>query len=149
MSEEAVSAARGFTELYNAGDWDGMRDLMAPDAVYEEVGTGRRIEGPDAILEVNQAWKAALPDSHGAIDEAISCEDRVVLRITWTGTQSGGLPLPTGGELPPTNRQINVPACQIVRVADGKLVEAIHYFDMLTLLEQLGTISEDALASSG
>jgi hypothetical protein len=36
-----------------------------------------------------------------------------------------------------------------VRVADGKLVEAIHYFDMLTLLEQLGTISEDALATAG
>ena len=147
MSEEAISAARGFTELYNAADWDGMRDLMAPNAVYEEVGTGRRIEGPDAIVEVNKAWKAALPDSQGTIEEAISCDDRVVLRITWAGTQSGPLPLPTGGELPPSNRPINVPACQIVRVADGKLVEAIHYFDMLTMLEQLGAM--EALAHAG
>jgi steroid delta-isomerase-like uncharacterized protein len=149
MSEEGISAARRFTECYNAADWDGMRDLMATDAVYEEVGTGRRIEGPAAILDVNRAWKSALPDSQGTISEAFACDDRVVLRITWSGTQSGPLPLPTGGELPPTNRQISVPACQIVRVADGKLVEAIHFFDMLTLLEQLGTISEDALAPAG
>jgi steroid delta-isomerase-like uncharacterized protein len=149
MSEETISAARGFTECYNAGDWDGLRDLMAPDAVYEEVGTGRRIEGPAAIVEVNKAWKGALPDSQGTIAEAFACDDRVVLRINWSGTQSGPLPLPTGGELAPTNREINVPACQIVRVADGKLVEAIHYFDMLTLLGQLGAISEDALAAAG
>jgi steroid delta-isomerase-like uncharacterized protein len=147
MSEESISAARAFTERYNAGDWDGMRDVIAPDAVYDEVGTGRRIEGADAILEVNKAWKAALPDSQGTIEDALSCDDRVVLRITWSGTQSGPLPLPTGGEIPPSNRQINVPACQIVRVADGKLVEAIHYFDMLTLLEQIGAM--DALAQAG
>src|SRR4051794_23979516 len=149
MSEDTISAARGFTERYNDGDWDGLRDMLTPDAVYDEKGTGRRIEGADAILEVNKAWKSALPDSQGKIEEAFSCDDRVVLRITWSGTQSGPLPLPTGGELPPTNRQINVPACQIVRVADGKLVETIHYFDMLTLLEQLGTVSEEALASPG
>jgi steroid delta-isomerase-like uncharacterized protein len=147
MSEESISAARAFTERYNAGDWDGMRDVIAPDAVYDEVGTGRRIEGADAILEVNKAWKAALPDSQGTIEDALSCDDRVVLRITWSGTQSGPLPLPTGGEIPPSNRQINVPACQIVRVADGKLVEAIHYFDMLTLLEQIGAM--EALAQPG
>lgn len=147
MSEESISAARAFTERYNAGDWDGMRDVIAPDAVYDEVGTGRRIEGADAILEVNKAWKAALPDSQGTIEDALSCDDRVVLRITWSGTQSGPLPLPTGGEIPPSNRQINVPACQIVRVADGKLVEAIHYFDMLTLLEQIGAM--EALAQAG
>ena len=147
MSEETISAARGFTERYNAGDWDGMHDLMAPDAVYDEAGTGRRIEGADAIIDVNKAWKAALPDSKGTISEAFACDDRVVLRITWTGTQSGPLPLPTGGELPPSNREINVPACQIVRVADGKLVEAIHYFDMLTMLEQIGAM--EALAQAG
>jgi steroid delta-isomerase-like uncharacterized protein len=147
MSEESISAARAFTERYNAGDWDGMRDVIAPDAVYDEVGTGRRIEGADAILEVNKAWKAALPDSQGTIEDALSCDDRVVLRITWRGTQSGPLPLPTGGEIPPSNRQINVPACQIVRVADGKVVEAIHYFDMLTLLEQIGAM--EALAQAG
>jgi steroid delta-isomerase-like uncharacterized protein len=147
MSEESISAARAFTERYNAGDWDGMRDVIAPDAVYDEVGTGRRIEGADAILEVNKAWKAALPDSQGTIEDALSCDDRVVLRITWSGTQSGPLPLPTGGEIPPSNRQINVPACQIVRVADGKVVEAIHYFDMLTLLEQIGAM--EALAQAG
>jgi steroid delta-isomerase-like uncharacterized protein len=126
-----------------------MRDLLAPDAVYDEVGTGRRVEGADAILEVNKGWKAALPDSQGTIEEAIACDDRVTLRITWSGTHSGPLPLPTGGQLAPTNRQIKVPACQVCRVADGKLVEAIHYFDMLTLLEQLGTISEEALAQAG
>src|SRR4051812_36087984 len=123
MSDENISAASGFTERYNAGDWDGMRALLADDAVYDEVATGRRVQGGDAIIAVNKGWKAALPDSEGTITEAFACDDRVILRLTWKGTQSGAMPLPTGGELAPTNRAIEVSACQVCRVTDGKLTE--------------------------
>jgi steroid delta-isomerase-like uncharacterized protein len=147
MSEELIAPVRGYVDAFNSADWEAMRELMAPDSVYEELATGRRFEGVDAILDVNKAWKAAFPDAAGAVTDAFGCDDRVAVRITWQGTQSGPLPLPSGAEIPATDRRVNVPACQIVRVSDGKIAEACHFFDMLAMLDQLGTVSEDALAT--
>jgi steroid delta-isomerase-like uncharacterized protein len=149
MSEELIAQAREQIEAYNAGDWDRLQAVLTPDSVYRELGTGRTMNGSDEIVAAYQGWKQALPDSIGTVSDAFACGDRVAFQITWEGTQSGALPLPGGGAIEPTGRPINVPAIQILRMADGKVGECIHAFDMLTLLEQLGTVSADALASGG
>jgi len=40
-------------------DWERFRGLLAPDAVYAETGTGRRVEGADAYVALVQGWKRA------------------------------------------------------------------------------------------
>jgi steroid delta-isomerase-like uncharacterized protein len=146
MSEELIAQASEQIEAYNAGDWDRLRAALTPDSEYNELGTGRSFKGADDIVAANQGWKEALPDSHGTVTDSFACGDRVALRVTWEGTQSGTLPLPSGGAIEPTGRQINVPAIQILRISDGKVAEVTHAFDLLTLLDQLGTVSADALA---
>ena len=47
MSDELIGTARGIVDAFNANDWDGFRNLMTEDAVYDEVGTSRTIEGRD------------------------------------------------------------------------------------------------------
>jgi steroid delta-isomerase-like uncharacterized protein len=149
MSEDLIALARENVEAFNAGDWDRFAATLADNSVYEEPGTQRRVEGTDAILDVNRGWKAAFQDATGTVTDAFACGDRVAVQITWQGTQSGALQLPGGGEVPATNREVNVQACQVLRVADGKIVEACHYFDVLGMLEQMGAVSEDALAQAG
>ena len=56
--------------------------------------------------------------------------------------------LPGGAEIPPSNRRVTVQACQVMRVADGKIVEACNYFDVLGMLEQMGALSEEALQTA-
>ena len=146
MSEDLIALAREDLEAFNAGDWDRMRELATPDSVYVEPATGRRVEGIDAIIEVNKEWKAAFPDARGTVNGEFACDGRVVMEITWRGTHDGPLPLPGGGNIPATGRTIETPACQVMRIENGKLVEAHHYFDLLGMMEQLGTISADALA---
>lgn len=148
MSEELIAVAREDLDAFNAGDWDRMRAVMTPDSVYVEPGTQRRIEGQDAIIEANEGWKNAFPDAQGTITDAFACGDRVALQITWEGTQTGALEVP-GGEIPPSGRKISVQACEVFRIEDGKIAEGCHYFDMLGMLEQIGTISPDALAHAG
>jgi ketosteroid isomerase-like protein len=58
MSEELLDA-------FNRSDWDRMRAMIAPDLVYIETGTGRRVEGADAYIELAQGWKRAFPDTTG------------------------------------------------------------------------------------
>ena len=148
MSDELIAVAREDLEAFNAGDWDRMRACLAPDSVYEEAGTGRRFQGADEIIEANRGWKSAFPEAHGTLTDAFACGDRVAIEVTWSGTQSGALPLPGGAEVPATNREVRIPACQVMRIVDGKIAEARHYFDMLSMLEQLGTVSERALSGS-
>jgi steroid delta-isomerase-like uncharacterized protein len=149
MTEDLIAVAREDLEAFNTGDWDRMRKVITPDSVYVEPATGRRIEGADAIIEANEGWKAAFPDARGTITAEFACDDRVVVEVTWAGTHSGPLQLPTGGSIPPTGRRIETPAAQVCRVEDGKLAEVHHYFDMLGMLEQIGTISADSLAHAG
>jgi steroid delta-isomerase-like uncharacterized protein len=149
MSEDLIALARENVEAFNAGDWDRFGATLAADTVYVEPGTQRRVEGPDAVLEVNRGWKSAFADARGTVTDAFACGDRVAIQVTWEGTQSGSLGLPGGAEIPPTNRQVTVQACEVIRVADGKIVEACHFFDVLGMLEQMGAVSEDALAHAG
>ena len=41
-----------------------------------------------------------------------------------------------------------MPACQVVQVEGGKVKSASHYFDMLTLLTQIGAMKSAALHQS-
>ena len=146
MSEELIAQAREQVDAFSAGDWDRLRAALAPDCVYHELATGRTFHGADEIIAANQGWKDAFPDSHGTVTDSFGVDDRVALQVTWEGTQSGALPLPGGAAIEPTGRQVDIPAIQVVRISDGSIVELTQAFDMLAMLEQLGTVSAEALA---
>jgi steroid delta-isomerase-like uncharacterized protein len=146
MSEDLIQAAREEIEAFNAGDWDRLAAGVTDDTVHEEPGTGRRVEGRDALVALNRGWKEAYPDATGTVTDAFACDDRVALQITWEGTQSGPLDMPGGGHLPPSNKRVTVYACQVFRMRDGKIAESTHYFDLLGMLEQLGAIESEAVA---
>jgi hypothetical protein len=76
-------------------------------------------------------------DSKASLTNAVQAGDTVVLEMTWRGTHTGTLKTPTG-DIPGTGKKIEVQAAQIVEVADGKVKSTRHYFDMGTIMEQLG-----------
>ncbi len=143
MSEDAIRAASAEVEAFNEGDWERYRQTLTEDSVYEEFATRRRIDGPDEIIQANQAWKEAFPDARGTIENAVASGDTVTLEITWRGIQSG--PLETDqGEIPASNRQAEVSAVQVLKLEGGKIRQNRHYFDMMTLLEQIGALEQPA-----
>jgi steroid delta-isomerase-like uncharacterized protein len=149
MSQDLIRVARAEIDAFNAGDWDRLVAGVTDDTVHEEPATGRRVQGIDALVELNRAWKEAFPDAKGTVTDEFACGDHVALRITWEGTQSGALALPGGGQIPPTNKRVTIYGCQVFRVADGKIAESTHYFDMLGMFEQLGAIRAEELAHAG
>ena len=55
MSGQSLSdTARAFVEAFNSGEWKRYETILTPDCVYDEVGTGRRAEGREAIVELFQ-----------------------------------------------------------------------------------------------
>ena len=137
MAQSAEDLARENIESYNAGDFDRLRSLLADDFYEEELGTQRRIDGADARVAAAQAWKRAFPDERGTITGMTTGGNTVAIEVTWEGTQSGPIATPDGQELPPSNKRVTLKAVEVIDVEDGKLKALRHYFDLMTLLQQI------------
>jgi steroid delta-isomerase-like uncharacterized protein len=140
MAESAVDLARESIECFNSGDFDRFRSLLADDSYEEEHATQRRLEGADAQIDAARGWKEAFPDGRGTVERAYVDGNTVTLELTWEGTQSGAMRTPDGRELPPSNRRGTVKACQVLEIEDGKIRVTRHYFDLMTLLQQVGAM---------
>ena len=138
MSEQQlINAAKALTVGYNEKDWDKVRASVRADFVYDEVATHRMVEGINQVIEVWQGWAKALPDSRATFDNAFVGSGKVVLEITWRGRHTGPMQTPDG-EIPATGKSIEMRACQIVEIEDGKAKSMRQYFDMMTMMQQLG-----------
>ena len=131
--------ARQSIEAFNRGDWDEIRARYAPGFVYEETGTGRRVEGADEVIRALQAWKTALPDVTGEVVGVAADGDTAVLEIVWRGTHAGPLATPSG-ELPASGRRIETRATMWQRYDGELMVHQRHYLDQFTFLTQLGVL---------
>ena len=135
--QDLIRVARENIEAFNAGDWQRVKATLAPDSVYDEVGTQRRLQGADEIIQAFQGWKQAMPDAKGTITNAIASGNTVTQEITWEGTQTGPLMGP-GGSLPASGKRQVTRAAQIATIQGDKIKETHHYFDMMSLLQQIG-----------
>jgi steroid delta-isomerase-like uncharacterized protein len=131
---EIVKAAM---TAYNDKDWAKLKEVFATDAMYDEKGTHRRLQGIGPIIDAWQGWATAFPDSQGTFVREFTSGDTAVLEVVWKGLHAGPLQMPSG-TIPASNKRIELPACQVVQVGGGKVTSFSHYFDMLTLLTQIG-----------
>lgn len=132
-----VDIAKASVLAYNDKNWDKVRATLAPDIVYDEVGTGRSVRGINDVLATWRAWAAAIPDSKATLRKEYTSGTTVVLELTWTGTHTGTLQTPNG-EVAPTGKRIELRACQIIDISDEKVAAVRQYFDMASLLKQIG-----------
>ena len=146
--QEILSAAKAQIAAFNDADWDLWRTLVAPNCVTQEIGTQRRIVGHDENIESMQGWRSAFPDVKGTVQNAYASGDTVVLEITWTGTHDGPLQGPDV-VIPASGRYQETDAVFIAEFADGLIVNARHYFDMMTLLKQIGAMPGESAESAG
>ena len=122
---------------FSASKWTEYKAALASDVVYEEVASRVRVKGADEYMKAIERWKRAFPDLKATVLSSYIAGDKVFAEIEWAGTQTGPLDGPFG-PIPPTNKRGVVRAAIVATVKNDKLVEAHHYFDVLTLLTNLG-----------
>jgi len=138
MSQQSpIDTAKAWVLAYNAKDWNALTGVTASDIVYDEVATQRVLHGSSDYVAAAKGWAVAFPDSRATFGEAHVGGDTVIFELTWRGTHLGPLQTPTG-DVPATNKKIDIRACLVVTVAAQKVHAARHYFDMVTMLTQLG-----------
>jgi steroid delta-isomerase-like uncharacterized protein len=140
-----IEIAKASITAYNDKDWSKAKGTLAADAVYDEKGTHRRIQGAGDIIEACQGWAKAFPDSKATFVREFASEDTALIEVVWKGVHTGPLQTPSG-TIPASNKPIEIPACQVVKVEGGKITSFSHYFDMLTMLTQIGAMNTAAAA---
>ncbi len=134
--EQNKEITRRFAEeVFNRGNVGVMDELMAPNFVeHEEMppGTPNTREG---AIQLFNMLHSAFPDFKATIHDIIAEGDKVVINMTWTGTQKGEFM-----GMPPSGKHITVPVIDILRFANGKITEHWGLMDSMAMMQQLGAI---------
>ncbi len=118
-------------EVYNEGNLDVVDELVAPD-LFDHAAVLEHQHGIDAFKHVITWVRDISSDVHYDIDDIIAEGDKVAVRMTQSGTQTGPIrDIPTG-------RRFSVDHVHWFRLADGKVAEMWAVRDDLTRLQQLG-----------
>jgi steroid delta-isomerase-like uncharacterized protein len=139
QADDPTGVAREIVEAFNRADWERLKARVTSDVIYEETGTGRRIEGADAYVQLCIGWKETFADVAGTVRTTAASGDTVAMEITWEGTHTGPLMGP-GGTLPPTGKRAPVPATMWFIVQRDRVREIHHHLDLMTLLQELGAL---------
>ncbi len=121
-------------EAWNQGNMTIIDELAAPDFVDHHLPPGVPPNAEGHKIWVQMA-RAGFPDIHITIEDMIAEGDKVVARITVTGTNTGEFM-----GIPPSGKAIRVGGIGISRIADGKSVEYWENFNALGLMQQIGAI---------
>jgi predicted ester cyclase len=122
-------------EVWNTGNLDAIEELYAAHYVADYRPYAPLRHSYDAIKGMVQRAHVAFPDYHEELEEMIAEGDKVVVRLTITGTQLG-----QWGPLPPTGKPVRFEEIVILRFVDGKVVEQHGLPDNLAALRQLGVV---------
>lgn len=109
------------------------------EAISEEVDVyGPAL--PEGEVHSREEWasfieanREGFPDIEFSIEELVTGDDVVMVELTITGTHTGEFM-----GIPPTDREIEIPAVDKFVVQHGQVVEWRPYFDSQEIPEQLG-----------
>jgi steroid delta-isomerase-like uncharacterized protein len=138
--------SRNLAKAITAHDLDATAKNYASDAVAYDPMYPEPLRGREAIKKDSADFFRAFPDLRFEITSLIEKDDRSGAgEVRMTGTHTGPLATPTGGEVPPTNKRIELKGAAFVKLNEkGEIVEERRYYDVGTILRQLGLMPEQA-----
>jgi steroid delta-isomerase-like uncharacterized protein len=135
-------------DFFNQGKLDEWLKVVADDAVVVSP-LGGTIKGKEAIKAFFAQTLKSFPDAKVNIQQLVAEGNVVAMEYVFTGTNTGPTTLPTGEQVPPTNRRITSPSVDIATFdGSGRLKSLRQYFDMAGAMQQLGMAPAPATARS-
>ncbi len=125
-----------FQDVWNAKRIEAMYDFLSPDYVgHDPVDSflAHTVEGTEGAIAYVRLLHDALSEIHFELEDIIAEGDLVVVRFVAEGVHTGAL---LG--IPPSENRVRIDGSAIYRIAEGRIVEAWHAYDYLSLLRQLG-----------
>jgi steroid delta-isomerase-like uncharacterized protein len=144
-------ATRKLADAQTNHDSEAVGRLYASDAVAYDPMYPQPLRGREAIVKDSETFFSAFPDLRFEIVSLIEKDDRSGAgEVRFTGTHTGPLESPTGEMIPPTHKKIDLKGGGFVKLNErGEIVEERRYYDVGTILRQLGLMPEQAAQPAG
>jgi steroid delta-isomerase-like uncharacterized protein len=140
MSEQDnVKVALATFDNLNAHDLDSNDALSSDDAKFEAPGAPGALDRAQGRA-YTQGFLTAFPDLHFDVTLTVAQGDHVVVNWVGSGTHTGPMLTPSGNSIPPTGKKAVTPGSSTLEIKNGKVTRNQVYFDMATLLGQLGLL---------
>ena len=141
--EENIKAIRRYVSMWDnqkwrwheKDDWSEYLEVIDPEFIVHH--GSHVITGMENFVEGFKPLFSAVPDFRGEIDEIFASEESVACRFRGLGTHTGNF-----GEAPATGNRIEYTGTGIYRMKNGRFIEAWVNDDELTLMQQIGVISQ-------
>ena len=121
-------------EILNEGNLGLIDEIFAPDYVTHTPAQGLA-PTRDGFKQFALALRAAFPDLRYTLEDSIEAGDKIVTRVSASGTMRGDF-----AGMRATNKHATWSEIHIVRVADERVVEHWGLVDQLGMLVQLGVM---------
>jgi steroid delta-isomerase-like uncharacterized protein len=122
-------------EFWGRGDEAVGDEVFADDIVDHSPAIPEQPPGREGEKRALAIFRGAFPDLRVTTEDIIAEGDKAVLRWTARGTHRGEL-----SGLPATGKQATLKGIDILRLAEGRIVERWAEYDNLGLLQQLGAV---------
>ena len=132
--EENKNIIRRYQEAYNNNELDTLDEVVAVNVLTPKImpGIPSGLEGAKAV---HQRSLLGMPDFHTRIDDLVAEDDKVVARVTMTGTHTGDF-----WGFPATGNKVTFTGIYIARIENGKIIEHWGEEDGISLMQQIGSM---------
>jgi len=130
LDENKELVRRFVHEVFEDLNANSVDELVAPDFVSHTWGF--KGNARDALKKVTTSMGAALSDIDFRIEDLIAEGDKVATRLTSAASQTGEF-----HGMPATGHRYEIGEIHIFRIADGRIAEHWHQYDLPGLMSQL------------
>lgn len=135
-AEDNKAIARRAYDAINENDLDALDEMVASDFTEHDPAPGYGL-GLEGLKQYFSSLHTAFLDVHIDVEDMIAEGDKVVARVTASGTHQGEFM-----GIAPTGNRVEFSAIDIARIAEGKIVEHWSNSDQLGMMQQLGVMEQ-------
>ena len=135
MNTDLQSMLGQANAAWKSHDVEKLAAFFTDDCVYEDVAFGRVNHGKEELKVYLNDTFAAFPDFKTEPKSFSIAGDLGGIEWVMSGTHKGDIP-----GLPATGKSFSVRGASIIEVHEGKIKRQSDYYDMASLLRQLGVM---------
>lgn len=124
-----------YAEVISKGDSSVMKSIMAENFIDHNAAPNlpKGIEGFKQFLTM---VVTAFPDIQVKVEDVLADADKVIVRLTVSGTQTGVFM----GNIPPSGKHAVWTGIDIIKIENGKITERWSQRDLLGIMKQIGAV---------
>jgi predicted ester cyclase len=130
--DATVKAVKQFYQFWNSGDETLLQAAIAPNFTDRTLPPGRP-QGPRGPAFASEHFRAAVPDLSVGVRRMVVANDYVTVHMRFKGHFTGSF-----GSTKGQGQAIDFMATDLIKIANGRIIDNWHIEDNLTLLSQMG-----------